>query len=271
MENRKFADLTASEKLMLPFNILGAGVDLVFSIPVVGRLAKMLWNSAVSLIYFLIGLIELLLWKAGVRPVKKLRIGFLVCSDENGEPLAGTEDIPSAIEYARSVFDAAKVEIVPALPPPKRMSESGEQVEGLRWMRILSTGDSTRIIRADCDGKAILQDLGLHGSRFQFNTIQAMFHAAFRRATGIGAPVAVFVVEDLNGFGGCSLAWLSDYITVLARSLKTTAHELGHACNLLHHEDPVNLMNPSSVHHDTVTLTLWQIAMLRASRHVTLF
>ena len=96
------------------------------------------------------------------------------------------------------------------------------------------------------------------------------FHATFRRISGYGAPLMVFVVEDLAGFGGCSLGWLSDYVTVKTNSLKTTAHELGHACNLLHQKDAHNLMHPSSMRLEPVTLTAWQIAVLRASRHVTL-
>ena len=36
-------------------------------------------------------------------------------------------------------------------------------------------------------------------------------------------------------------------------------------------KDPDNLMHPASANKATVTLTTWQIAMLRASRHATLF
>ncbi|MBN2046056.1 MAG: hypothetical protein JW757_13620 [Anaerolineales bacterium] len=270
MENRKFADLSKSEKFLLPLNLISAGIDLAFSIPLVGRLGKWVWNSFLTLLHFLFGLIELLFWMAGFRPTKKLRIGFLVCTGEDGEALAHPEDISPAIKYAERAFEGARIGLVPAFPPPKRLSESEEEDEGRKWMRVLSAEDSIQIINANCDLQAVLQDLGLHGSRFQYNTVRALFHSTLRRVSGYGAPIAIFVIKDLNGFGGCSLAWLSDYITVLARSLKTTAHEIGHACNLLHRKDPENLMNPSSVHQDSVTLTIWQIAMLRASRHVTL-
>ena len=98
----------------------------------------------------------------------------------------------------------------------------------------------------------------------------------------------IFVVEDLDGFGGCSIGWLSDYVTVKTRSLRTAAHEIGHACNLLHpkqkkqdqdhdhdhshpEEEPINLMDPKSPRFSKVALRPWQIALLRSSRHVTLF
>lgn len=270
MANRKISELSAGEILLLPFNLAGSVIELVFSIPVVGRLLVWLWNSVLTLLHFLIGLIELLLWQVGFRPVKKLRIGFLALSNQAGEPLAIPADLPPAIEYIRQVYQPARIEILPAFPPAKRLSESGEEDETAKWMRTLSPTDSARVRRVGCNLQAMLQDLGLPGSSYQFHTLRNSFHATVRRITGYGAPLMVFVVEDLAGFGGCSLGWLSDYVTVKTRSLKTTAHELGHACNLLHRKDVHNLMHPSSVRVDPVILTSWQIALLRASRHVTL-
>jgi hypothetical protein len=270
MANRKISELSAQEILLLPLNLVGAAVDLVFCIPVAGRALKWVWNSILTLLQFLAGLIEIILWRAGFRPIKKMRIGFLVLSQENGERLAQPADLPPAIDYIQQVFQPARIEVLPAFPPPKRLSESGEDNEALQWMRELSPSDSARMRRVGCNLRALLQDLGLPGSSYQIQTLRNSFHATVRRISGYGAPLMVFVVEDLSGFGGCSLGWLSDYVTVKTGSLKTSAHELGHACNLLHHRDEHNLMHPSSVRFSTVTLNPWQIALLRASRHVTL-
>jgi hypothetical protein len=76
-------------------------------------------------------------------------------------------------------------------------------------------------------------------------------------------------VQDIEGFGGCSLGFATDYVTVDKRGIATIAHELAHACNLLHRKDPENLMNPTQKGQST--LTDWQIAILRSSRHVTHF
>ncbi|MFN2144802.1 MAG: hypothetical protein ACK2T7_05585, partial [Anaerolineales bacterium] len=62
MANRKISELSAGEILLLPFNLAGSVIELVFSIPVVVRLLVWLWNSVLTLLHFLIGLIELLLW-----------------------------------------------------------------------------------------------------------------------------------------------------------------------------------------------------------------
>jgi hypothetical protein len=270
MTKRTFSDLTNTEKILLPLNSICAVVDLYFSIPVLGRVSVWLWNSILTLVHGLAGLFELLLWQAGFRPKKKLRIGFLILSKEDGTPLASPAELTRALNYIQQAYKPAKIEIVPAFPPPKRLSESGEEDEILQWTRDLSPEDSARVRRVGCDREAILQDLGLPGTSYQYHTLRQAFHSSFQRISGYAAPLMVFVVEDLSGFGGCSMGWLSDYVTVKTRSLRTTAHELGHACNLLHHKGEDNLMNPSSPHLNTVTLTGWQIALMRASRHVTM-
>lgn len=270
MANRKFSELTTTEQLLLPLNLAGAVVDLVFSVPVIGRVLKWIWNSALTLLHILVGLIELVMWQACVRPQKKIRVGFLILTKEDGERLAQPADLPPAISYIQKAYKAANIEVIPAFPPPKRLSESGEEDDRLQWMREISAADSARVRKVGCNLQAMMQDLGLPGSSYQFHTLRESFHSTFRRISGYGAPVMIFVVEDLAGFGGCSLGWLSDYVTVKTGSLKTSAHELGHACNLLHHTDEHNLMHSSSVRFDSVTLKTWQIALIRASRHVTL-
>jgi predicted Zn-dependent protease len=78
---------------------------------------------------------------------------------------------------------------------------------------------------------------------------------------------------------GCSLGPLTDYITVMFRredasvvDHSTLAHELGHACSLSHVDGGNNLMNPHPEPANRAqrrSLTRAQIALLRASRHVT--
>ena len=177
----------------------------------------------------------------------------------------------AGVSKAQAIFAKAHIQIVPAFPPPKRLSESGELPEGLHWARNCAHNGSQHLRLVGCNFDAIKQDFGLPGTYFQYHTLSSFFDSGIRRLTGYGAPVTVFVVEDLSGFGGCSLGWLSDYVTVKHSSLRTTAHELGHACNLFHRKDNQNLMHPSSGSLDDVQMTTWQIAMLRASRHATLF
>lgn len=259
------------EYVLMPFNLLAALVDLIFCIPVIGRLIKWLWNSLLTLLHFLVGMVEALLWKVGYRPQKKFRIGFLILSDAPDKSLATPEKILPALEKAQQIYAQAHIEIVPAFPPPKKLSESGARPDADRWARSLPHPASQRILEVDCNLPALLQDFGLPGMQFQYNTVSQFFQSGLRRITGYGAPVTVMVVKDIGKFGGCSLGWLSDYVTVKYTSIYTTAHELGHACNLLHRKDTNNLMHPSAGRQEEILLTDWQIALLRSSRHITYF
>jgi len=82
-------------------------------------------------------------------------------------------------------------------------------------------------------------------------------------------------------YDGCSLGPLTDYVLVEftgaatdtaagqpANSSSILPHEMGHACNLWH-VSPSNLMQPDNPR--ATNLSWWQIALIRASRHVTYF
>lgn len=263
--------LSLPQILSYPFNFLAAGLDLVFCIPILGRALKWLWNSILTLLHLLAGLVEYGLWGLGFRPTKKMRLGFLVLSDEEDQPLAEMGQIPPVVEKAQQIYQQAKIEIVPAFPPRKAMSESGEEAVGSGWAKTVRPSNSRQIMNVDCNLAAALHDFGIHGTYFQYNTLTTFFDSGIRRLTGYGAPITVFIVQDIGKFGGCSLGWLSDYVTVKHTSLMTTAHEVGHACNLLHRKDRDNLMHPSSGRQEIIHLTSWQIAMIRASRHITVF
>lgn len=269
--DRKLSDLSISETLLLPFNLAASLLDLVFCVPIFGRVMKWIWNSVLTAGHFLVGLIEYGFWITSYQPQKKFRVGFLILRDEHGQPLTDLENVLPAITKAQEIFSDAHIKILPAFPPPKHLSESGEVSQAAYWARVLSPGTSQKLLKGGCNFAAIRQDLGVAGSIYQYHTLISLFNSGLRRLSGYGAPVTVFIVQDLNGFGGCSLGWLSDYVTVKFNSLATTAHELGHACNLFHRQDVTNLMHPSSVRQPSVHLTNWQIAMLRSSRHVTHF
>jgi hypothetical protein len=84
----------------------------------------------------------------------------------------------------------------------------------------------------------------------------------------LGAPLMVMPVASVEEgiLAGCSLGFLVDYVTVRGEQPICLAHEIGHACNLLHLAEPMNLMNPTC---GGLHLTRWQVALLRLSRHVT--
>lgn len=271
MNKRRLSDLSPTEILLLPFNLLASLLDLVFCIPVLGRLLKWIWNSVLTLGHILVGLVELGFWQLGYRPRKKLRLGFLILPGENGEPLTTYERTFAEISNIQKQFDQANIDLLPAFPRRKALSEDGDENQTIRWSRQISRAGVHHLMNVDCDFAAVKQDFGLPGLYYQYYMVTACFETAFRRISGYGSPVIIFVVRDIGKFGGCSLGWLTDYVSVKHTSLRTTAHELGHALNLLHRKDPDNLMHPASASKPNVTLTTWQIAMLRASRHATIF
>lgn len=257
--------------LLYPINLLAAIIDLIFCIPIIGRLAKWLWNSIITFLHFIVGLVEYLLWQLGFRPEKKFRVGFLILTDKEGNRLLDPEKVLPAVEKANRIYAQAHIEIIPAFPQPKKLPEEGEPPQSGSWVRALSKPTTRQIQEVDCNLKAMLQDFGLPGMHFQYNTVMNAFESGLRRITGFGSPVMVMVVQEIRGFAGCSLGWLSDYVTVEHDHIFTTAHELGHACNLFHRKDEANLMHPRSGLQEIILLTNWQIAMMRASRHVTFF
>ena len=108
----------------------------------------------------------------------------------------------------------------------------------------------------------------------------------FRRLVGIGGPVVVFVVRSVAGqTTGCSLAFLTDYVTVERATFRNPsgpaaaptadptvlAHELGHACSLPHVGDEQNLMFPRSSSGSLRgnSLEAGQASLIRGNRHVT--
>jgi hypothetical protein len=262
--------LTLFQIISYPFKLLAAGLDLVFCIPILGRALKWVWNSILALLHLLAGLVEYGLWALNFRPTKKMRLGFLILSDDADQPLVQVSQIPPVVEKAQQIYAQAKIDVIPAFPPRKALSESGEETVGSGWAKTVRSTASRQIMNVDCNLAAVLHDMGIRGTYFQYNTLTSFFDSGIRRLTGYGAPITVFIVQDIGKFGGCSLGWLSDYVTVKHTSLMTTAHEVGHACNLFHREDRDNLMHPSSGRQEVIHLTTWQIAMIRASRHITL-
>lgn len=271
MESGMKRTYSLGEILLFPFNLIATLIDIVFCIPFLGRLLKWLWNSLTTFIHFLVGLVEFGLWKLNFRPRKKFRVGFIILTDVDSKSLVESEKVLPAVEKAQQIYEQANITILPSFPKPKKLSETGELPEKDQWVRTMSKPAAKRILEVDCNLKAFFQDFGMSGYNYQTLILANFFETGLRRITGYGSPVTVIVVKEIRGFAGCSIGWLSDYVTVESRHLFTTAHELGHACNLFHREDEDNLMHPRSGRQEVINLTDWQIAMIRASRHVTLF
>lgn len=265
-------ELSRAEKvirlLVLPLNISAAAFELLCCTPIIGRMLKWLWNSLLSVIHLAFGILEIAADKIGFRPTKKLRYFIVILSDEDNLPLEKPIKVIEAINRTKQIFSTqANIDLIPAFPPwidPTRLT--GESKEGIF---VLDYKSSRQILDLGCGVHAILNDLLLQGSTFQWIDVYHFFYTGFRRFFGCGVPVTIYIVRNISKKIGCSLGWLSDYVTIKKGHLKAIPHELGHACNLLHRNDPHNLMYPIGLTSED--LSPWQTALLRASRHVTIW
>jgi hypothetical protein len=253
--------------LLFPLNAVATVIDLFFCIPALGRFLKMVWNTVLTLPHFVLGMGELLLWKRGFQPVKKLKIGVIVLEGSEDKPERMEAKIIAALNRTAEIFfQQAKVKIVPAVHIPKPLSNQDAPCSP--WIQYADHQSSKQILDVDCDLKAIFQDLTLKGASFQLINLRSFFFTSFRRVFGYGSPVTIFIVRSIQDKSGCSLGWFTDYVTIPTNKMRCIPHELGHACNLFHKRDEDNLMSPCSC--KPTQLTPWQIAVLRSSRHVTI-
>jgi hypothetical protein len=257
----------ASAVLLFPLNLAAAALEVIFCIPWAGRVLKMLWNSLLTLLHFIIGMGEFLVWNLGFRPEKKFKVSVVVLSDEENQPVEEIDNVIGALERTRDIFfDIARVRLVPAAHIPKALSKKDQP--NPHWIRVAGYQESKNILDVGCDDRAILEDLSIQGTSYQWINLRKEFFTGFRRVFGYGAPVTIFIVRSVEKKAGCSLGWFSDYVTVPRRRLRSIPHELGHALSLLHRSDPQNLLYPGD--SSARELTSWQVAVIRSSRHVTL-
>lgn len=245
-------------------------VELVFVIPIVGRLLKWLWSLILTLVGLIFGIFDSLLWLMGLRMDKKLRAGVIILRDEQGQPLMQPEQVYDGWNQTiETLYATARVRVLPAWEfqqPPKLANDL--PLADQAWVRTNSESSRKNVLEVRCDLPAFGQDLLTTGSEFEFLMASLNFRGNFRRVTGLGAPLIVFIIDSMGeNKSGCSLGPLSDYVTAVKAKPACICHELGHACNLLHVKDTSNLMHGRGCKQDK--LEWWQILLLRASRHVS--
>lgn len=286
------------------FSLVASIVDLIFSIPYVGRALKWLWNIIITAtVTAPVTIGEGLLYFLGIRPQKKLRLCTILARDEAGNLVAPVGQVITLLNNTIDIFrDRLNIQILNSAPAQfsSGFTDTGPRAhEG--WVHVSEPSWPTAQLDGLCSRftpGAFGEDLGPVGSAREFGMIGPCFFGAWRRLTGFGAPVTVFVLRSLGGglFIGCALGPLTDYVTiavtftpggvdanaddvadVIALAAGTPgispspsnllAHELGHKCNLWHETAPTNLMTPGQL--TGTSLTDFQIALVRGSRHVS--
>jgi hypothetical protein len=200
-------------------------------------------------------------------PKKYLRVQFFILSDGSG-PVVTEAELQPAIDKTREILkQQINVELLPY---------------GSQMVEIIRDPAPYAALNPRCGGGAVEDELWGEAGDF-FAQHLAGWNAVPLSAT---FPITVFVVADVGGeHDGCSLGPLTDYVTVdpaaitasggvfgspvYAPHLDTTAHEIGHACNLLFHVGSItNLMYGDGDERKGTELSWYQKNLFRSSRHV---
>jgi hypothetical protein len=216
----------------------------------------------------------------GSIPMKKIRIKVVILRDEQGPMVSADQTttdslrttsshalstrptkahLEDVLDEARSILeDKARVTFKPRMPP-------------IEWREDIAPASA---LDPPCPGKVdghwspYWKHLSGDGGNYLNGVAGAGgFHTIIRTLT-------VFITRDGTG-GGCSIGPMTNYASIdhghiFARPSggRLLAHELGHACNLLHRDNKTNLMHNEA---DGRTVTPWQRNVIRTSGRVTYF
>jgi len=241
--------------------LAAAVIELVFSIPYLGRGLGLVWRLGLTLAWAFLRLPLGLLALFGVLPEMRLRLVVLAA------PGVDQAKQIEAIQLAdRILRREANLRLVPVGPFQFDYPLAAPGPAPAGWHRGWLPDQA--LDHVGCALAALREDLGVWGGRVERLTIRAHLRGAFRRVSGWGAPLTVVTVGrvDEGRLAGCSMGPLLDYVTLAAEHPVCLLHELCHACNLLHTDLPRNVMTPTC---GGVHLTRWQVALMRLSRHLT--
>lgn len=253
----KWVTRIVCEAVNFVLDVAGFIIGLILSIPIIGGIIRTILNWVTEIIWRIVGLLDFIGSLIGIRLRKKMYFGVVVPSIE-GRPIATDANIQRQVDAAVAFYDrTCNINLIftgichTDIAPP----EAG-----------LTVG---------CDAGGFFNDWWLAGSYFEFASATCKFTDSFRRIIGLGAEIIVFVVRDVTpvNTNGCSFASTHNYVVIEAKPRDqafVAAHEMGHACWLLHVSDPTNLMN-STTPAANPTLTNLQIGLVRWSKHCVYF
>lgn len=223
-------------------------LELILSIPIIGRIIREFISILVEIIWRLLEIWDVVLDVLGVLFPKKLRICIVILKDERGNPVSSEKILKPYINDAKKIYDdEARIQLI------------------IQGIYTVDKPAPVYALDVDCGAGAWGDDLWLPGSYFE-RQLKRCALGGLGRLIGYGAPVTVFAVRDVKNKKGCSLGPLSDYVTVRGQDPICFAHEISHALGLWHVDAPNNLANPIC---GGKKLKKWQRIIIRNSRHVT--
>lgn len=248
-------------------------IEAILSVPILGRLLGWLLGLAQTIYLVAIGIFDSAAGLIGIRPEKKLRICTIILADESGTPIISAAAVVPWLQNAVRIFkQEANVRVLPVKPFQYSTGFNDDETVTEDWIHVRTHPSSSRIL--DLGGEmatagADLIDIGSH-----YNTIANLecFYGSWRKLTGYGASITIFVIRSMEEGLGRSLGPLTDYVVIGGRQaidITDVAHEMGHACYLLHDGDSGNLMLSGAPRG--TSLSWLQTVIVRSSRHVTYF
>jgi hypothetical protein len=238
-------------------DVIGFIWGLILAIPIIGGIIRTIVNWLIEIFWRIVGIFDFILSLLGLRLRKRMYFGIVVPEDD-GRPLMSAAQLQPWIDTAIEVYD--------------RNCNIGLRFTGICNTSVGYPGD--RIV-LDCGAGGFFSDWWLLGSWFEFVADICKFESNWRRRAGYGGEIIVFIIHDFSSSSvGCSMGVTHDYVTVQRAPgpfNDTVAHEIAHACGLLHRntDSGNNLMDPGPRATAQPVLTGWQISVIRGSRHCT--
>jgi hypothetical protein len=237
-------------------------LNILEAIPVIGGIVRTILNWTLEITWRIVqalNLVDLGLTFAGIQIPKRMYVKVIILNQ------AGIEGgrVPLTTEAA----------VMPHITAAQNIYKTQCNINLIyRGACIAPQQTPGAALSVDCGVGGFFEDWQLAGSYYQLVTSTCGFSDGWRRLTGLGGEIFVIVLLDVapNTPGdtvGCSFGPTHDYVVVEANHPEAIAHEMGHACGLVwHHPSSTNLMFRSTVSTAT-TLSRFQAAVVRNSRH----
>src|SRR5687768_9364998 len=85
-------------------NLAATLIELLFLIPGLGPVLQWIWNIALTVASFLVGLLDSAAYLIGIRPQKKLRVCTVIFADSKGNPVAAADDVVNALNATIDIY-----------------------------------------------------------------------------------------------------------------------------------------------------------------------
>lgn len=190
------------------WSIVGFIVDILLSLPGIGRVLSWLLNAAKTIVNLIISAPDALLTLLGIMPEKKLRLGIIVLRDSRNTPIVQDEQILlRAVQCAINIYrQQLNVRVIPIRYAQYQPAYDSEEVASRDYLFYDDASSSDRLLDLCCETCAFGEDLGAVGAGLNLTMSRHTFWGNGRRLLGYGAPVVAFTTRRYTTLNsGCSL------------------------------------------------------------------